>query len=352
MKKIIAITTSILILSIACSDKKETEEKNINELSSTFDSTELQTTELEEKEELDKSFFMNYKFKPGEVLKYRMTIFSRSDQHMEADTIMDNSVEQKLIYILNLNTVSVDEESIAEIQCTVKSINMEASGMGNEVSYQSGIEIDSSELAKFAEHESFINTPFSLRVNKNGRLIEIYKIDKIMNRFLSLRGLQDSVRTEDLPILKQDLSERVIKPFISQIIREFPNHKMAIDSIWSYQRQSIPVMTFNIEFTNVYRVGNLELFEDEKVAVIDPTVKTKVTGESTYSEGGVNYQFEKPISSASGKIYFNLDRGLVQKSRTETRMENAFTVEMPTPQGMQKGDTREVTTNVNVLELL
>jgi hypothetical protein len=265
---------------------------------------------------------------------------------------MDSKVEQTLIYILDLKTVSVDEDSIAEIECTVRSVNMEASGMGNEVSYQSGSGIDSSELAKFAEHESFINTPFSLRVDKNGRLIEIYKIDKIMNRFLNLRGLKDSIRTEDLPMLKQDLSERVIKPFISQIIREVPNHKMAIDSTWNYKRQSFPVMTFNIEITNVYKIGKLELFEGQKVAVIDGTIKSKVSGEKTYSEGGVNYQFETPISSASGKIYFNLQRGLIQKSRTETRMENAFTVEMPTPQGMQKGNTREVTTNVNVLELI
>jgi hypothetical protein len=352
MNKIIAITTIFLLVLIACDNKKETDKKSIEELGSTFDSTELPTTELEEKEELDKSFFMNYKFKPGELLKYRMSIFSRNDQHIEADTIMDNSIEQTLIYLIDFKTLSVDEDSVAEIQCTVRSINLEASGMGNEVSYQSGAEIDSTELAKFAEHESFINYPFSLRVNKNGRLIEIYKIDKIMNRFLSLRGLEDSVRSEDLPMLKQDLSDRVIKPFISQIIREVPNYKMSIDSSWTYKRQSIPVMTFSVDYTNLYKIGKVELFEDEKVAVIDGAVETKVTGDNTYSEGGVNYQFEKPISSASGKIYFNLDRGLIQKSRTETKMENAFTVEMPTPQGIQKGNTREVTINVNVLELL
>jgi hypothetical protein len=111
-------------------------------------------------------------------------------------------------------------------------------------------------------------------------------------------------------------------------------------------------MTFNIDYKNVYKMGKIELFEDQKIAVINGTIETKVEGSTSYSEMGINYQFEKPISSASGKIYFNIDRGLVQKSKTETRMETAFTMEMPSPQGMQKGKTREIITNTNVLELL
>ncbi len=351
MNKYLFIAASLFVLIAGCGQNSEQDKKSSSELSSTFDSSSLKTTELKQ-DDANAPFFIQYKFKPGETTKYRMTIFSRNEQHIEADTIMDGVIEQKIIYLIELKTISLDEDSIAEIQCTVNSINLKASGMGNEVTYQSGARIDSTDLSKFAEHESFINNPFNLRVNKFGRLIDIYKIDKIMNRFLSLRGLIDSVKTEDLNKLKQDLSERVIKPFIVQIIRELPAHKVAADSTWSYQRQSIPVMTFNIDYKNVYKMGKIELFEDQKIAVINGTIETKVEGSTSYSEMGINYQFEEPISSASGKIYFNIDRGLVQKSKTETRMETAFTMEMPSPQGMQKGKTREIITNTNVLELL
>jgi hypothetical protein len=351
MKKFVLLIGSLLLIIIACNDKPDQEEKSTKELSSTFDSSSLQTTELIE-EESDQSFFMHYKFKPGETINYRMSIVSQNEQHFEADTIMDSSFEQTLIYLINFKTISIDEDDITELQCSVNSINLKASGMGNEITYQSGTQLDSAELIQFAEHESFVKNPFNIRVNKSGELIEIFKTDKILNSFLSLKGLSDSVNAEEKAVLKQDLSERVIKPLIAQIIREVPKIKIAKDSSWTYERQSIPILTFNVDYKNLYKIGNLEMFEDQKVAVINGTIETKVEGESTYSEGGVNYQFEKPISSASGKIYFNLDRGLIQKSRAQTRMETAFTMEMLTPQGKQKGKTREVVTNINVLELL
>ena len=91
---------------------------------------------------------------------------------------------------------------------------------------------------------------------------------------------------------------------------------------------------------------------EEKLAVINGIVETSVEGKQDYTERGVTYRFEKPVSSASGKIYFNLDRGLIQKSRTQTRMETFYKMEMPTPQGTKKGNAKEIITNTNVLELL
>ena len=88
------------------------------------------------------------------------------------------------------------------------------------------------------------------------------------------------------------------------------------------------------------------------IAVINGKVDAKITGENTYSERGINYQFDTPITSASGTIYFNLDKGLIQKSRTETRMQSNYRMEMPTPQGTKKGSASENTSNINVLELL
>jgi hypothetical protein len=114
----------------------------------------------------------------------------------------------------------------------------------------------------------------------------------------------------------------------------------------------MPVMVFQIDYTNLYKVEKFEKMDDEVIAVIDGVVDVQVSGEPTYSEQGINYKFEMPISSASGKIYFNVDKGLVQKSKTQTRLETAYTMEMATPQGLQKGSTREVIINRNILELL
>lgn len=351
MKYLITLILLSTLILFSCQQKKtEENQKSEQEVASTFDSSALKTSEtIMDKQ---KNFFIKYNFKPGESFKYRMTVISQNEQSIQADSSMTTALEQTLIYIINFKTLSLDEDSIAELQCTFTAVNLKANVNGKEITYQSDAKHDSTEKVKFAEYESFVNNPFNIRVGKDGNLVEVYKTDKIMNRFLSLRGLEDSLNTQDKVLFKEDLGNRSIKPLLVQIFREVPEHKVAIDSSWSYKRESLPVLVFKIDYTNIYKIEKLEMLNDEMIAVINGKVDAKITGEKTYSERGVNYQFDTPITSASGTIYFNIDKGLIQKSRTETRMQSSYRMEMPTPQGTKKGSASENTSNINVLELL
>jgi len=351
MKSLITITLLSIALFFACQQKKTEEEQKINEeVASTFDSTALTTTTVDENE--DQSFFFKYKFAPGESFKYRLTTISERNQSITTDSTMSDKLTQTIIFILNLKTLSLDADNVAELQCTFSSVNLKANANGIDINYQSGSKMDSTERQKFPEYESFLNIPFNLRVGKQGEIIDIYKFDKIMNKFLSLRGLSDSLTAQEKIMAQQDMTNNSVKPLLAQIFREVPEHKMSKDSTWSYKRESLPIMVFQIDYENLYKVEKLEMLGEEKLAVIDGTIKIKVNGSQTYNEKGINYFFEKPISSASGKIYFNLDKGLIQKSRSQTKMENSYSMEMPTPQGVKKANASEVTSNVNVIELL
>ena len=114
----------------------------------------------------------------------------------------------------------------------------------------------------------------------------------------------------------------------------------------------MPVLVFQVDFENQYKVSSLEMLDDQKLAVITGSVKTSVTGEQNRTERGINYHFDKPKTTATGKIYFNLSKGLVQKSRTESKIENGYSMKMPSPEGEKKATAKEITNNVNVLELL
>ena len=351
MKYVLTLLILSILISFACQQKKaEEEQKSTEEMTSTFDSSSLPTTKVDMDE--NQSFLLKYKFKPGESFKYRMAVISQNEQSIEADTSMSAIMDQTIIYMLDFKTISLDKDSVAEMECTFTSVNLKANVNGTDVSYQSGSLIDSTEKVKFAEYEAFLNNPFYIRVGKHGELIEIYKTDKIMNRFLSLRGLSDSLSTQDKVLFKEDMSNRSIKPLLVQILREVPGHQLAKDSTWSYKRESLPVMVFQIGYTNLYKIEKLEMLGDDRIAIVDGVVQTKVTGNQAYSERGINYQFDKPITTASGKIYFNLDKGLIQKSRSQTRMETSYRMEMATPQGTKKGSAREVVASTNVLELL
>ena len=351
MKNIlIIILVSIITFSACQSEKKGKDEKSTQEISSTFDSTALQTTSIDSGEQ--KPFLMRYKFMPGESVKYRLTTISKTEQSMKADSTMSESFDQTIIFIIDFKTVSLDQDSIAELECTFTSINLKASARDQEFNYQSGTQIDSSKRVQFAEYEALVNSPFNVRISKLGAVVDIYKADRILNKYLDLKNLTDSVDAQQKILAAQDLSDRSIKPLLTQIFREVPKGKVGVDSTWNYKRESLPVLVFQVDYENHYKVSNVELLGDDELAVITGSVKTNVKGETKRTERGINYNFDKPVSKATGKIYFNISKGFIQKSRTESRMQNGYTMEMPTPQGIQKATASEITTNTNVVELL
>lgn len=351
MKNLFILVLVSLVIFTSCQKEKSKEEEKIQEeVASTFDSTALPTTTVDDSK--DQSFFFRYKFVPGESFRYRLTTISQNQQTMKTDTTLTDKLDQTIIFILDFKTVSLDDDSVAELQCTFSSVNLNANANGIDIVYKSDAEMDSSERNKFPEYEAFLKNPFNLRVGKLGEIIDIYKIDKIMNKFLAMRGLTDSLTAQEKVTAQQDLTTRTIKPLLAQMFREFPERKMAVDSSWSYKRESMPVLVFKVDYENKYTVDKVEMLGKDKLAVISGSIKTTVTGEQTHNDRGMVYKFEKPVSTAGGLIYFNLDRGLIQKSRTQTTMKNSYSMEMQTPQGPKKANATETTSNVNVIELL
>ena len=353
MKKLLTITLLAIFIFASCQNEKnenENETESSKEMTSSFDSTALKTTTIDTDE--DRPFLFRYKFVAGETFKYRLTTIAKSEQTIVADTTMSEKMSQTIIFIMNFKTLSLDEDSVAELECTFSSVNLKANAQGNDVTYQSGAQMDSTERVKFAEYESLINNPFNLRVGKLGAIIDIYKADRIMNKFLELRGLSDSLNAQQKVMASQDLTNQSIKPLVSQIFREVPEGKMGLDTTWNQKRESKPIMVFQVDYENQYKVASLEMLGEDKLAVVTGSVKTTVIGDPNYTERGIKYNFDKPNTIATGKIYFNLNKGMVQKSRTESRIENGYRMEMPTPEGIQKASAKEIGTNVNVIELL
>lgn len=347
MKNIFVFILLSLALFISCQkENKQQENQEQQNVTFSFDSTSLKTTALDNAEE--QSFFMRYKFIPGESFRYRLTTISERSQSIVTDSTMNDKMNQTIIFIINFKTLSVDKDSVAELQCTFSSINLKANAQGRDITYQSGTELDTTDRIRFAEYESYINNPFNLRVGKQGEIVDIYMIDKIINRFLSLRKLADSLTAQEKVMASQDLTNSSIKPILAQIFREVPANKMAKDSTWSYKRESLQVMVFKVDYENQYKIDNLEMLGDDKIAVVTGSIKTNVNGKSSFTEQGVSYKFDKPISTASGKIYFNLNKGRIQKSRSQSEMQNAYQME----QGTKKANAKEESSNVNILELL
>ncbi len=350
MLKYLLVLIAFSFIMISCGDKNNEPEKTLTDKEKySFDSTDLKTEGLDNS---GKPFIMEYKFKKGDKVVYRLTTISNNNQTIIMDTTISSGVNQKIIYLLDLIVKEVDEDGSTEAEIKINSLKLEASANGQTFNFEAGKDVDSVKTQQFAEFQALYNNPFSVRFNKKGDILEVFKADKISNKFLELKGASDTISVNDRNLIRQDLINGVLTPLITQVIRKVSDKEVYTDSTWQIQQAPIPLMVYQINYTNTYKVESVEKLDDNRVAVIDAGIDFKYTGESKVNQGNVSYSFQKPISTAEGKLYFDVDRGIQIKSRTKTRLEISYTMEANTPQGKQKGSRRDIITNTNILELL
>jgi hypothetical protein len=347
MKQLLIIL-SIILFFVGCS--KETEKPVEGKDIYSVDTTEMKTVQLENQNEL---FHIKYGFEKGKDYNYRLTNIAENTQQVNAnDTILSQTVRQNLTYLLNLKVLDIDIDSIYEVAFKVTSVKLEADANGEKFYFESGTSKDSLDKVRYSEYIAVLNNPFNVRVSKIGELIDVYKTDRIVNEFVKLKGVADSISAAEKDYLRKDMIERALKPIVVQIFRQLPNKMVAKDSLWTNPQEPTKLMVFQVQNTSTYKVKSLDLFNNEKIAVIDAGLNTVISGNNKVTDRGATYTFKKPITNAEGKIYFNLNKKCIQKSQTNSLVQISYTMEVPTPKGIEKGIRTEVVVNTNILELL
>lgn len=348
LNKTLAISILLLFILIGCGEKKD-EPIQLDESVFQIDSTDLQ---LEKVEDEQGPISLEYKFKKGDKFRYRFSSISVNEQNIQSDTTINTNLKQTISYLIDMEISEVDEDGIANVAFNIRSIKLDADANGEKFNIVTDNNSDSTKMEQFAEHFSLTNSPFSVRVDRKGDLIEFSRIDRMVNKFLQIRGLTDSVTTEEKGMLRSNFTQSAVKPLVLQIFRVLPESQVAMDSSWSIKQQPISMTVYQVNYENVFRISAFEKLGNDKIAVLDATVKSSVVGEDKAAEGGVTYTFTKPKTSAEGKIYFNVDKGMIQRSKTTTNVQFSMTMEAMSPQGLQKGTRTDKNINTNILELL
>ncbi len=348
MKKFLIILFLSTII-FGCGKKTSDKPSDLN-AKLKVDTTTIKTSPIDNP---NQKFNLAYKFEKGKSYQYRIASFSEDNLNIKADTNVTKKIKQSVIYIFNVALQNQDKDGVMEFSCEIKSILFNASDGGQMMMYNSGDANDSSDLERYAQYASLINNPFSIRVGKAGGILEIFHIDKIVNKFIELnKKAPSSVNQEQRDYLNNTVSQGSLKPLVTQLFRELPSNTIAKDSSWSFTQPPSPFLIFKLVNTNLFKVGGLEKYNGDTVAILDAGLKTIVTGDTKYEERGAKFNFTKPVTSADGAIYFNVTKGCVQKSNIKTHIHIYFTMEAPSPKGIQKGNKTEDITNTNIVELL
>jgi hypothetical protein len=346
MKNLIFLFLTTFIF-IGCSPKDKPVEKKVSENPDT--SGVLNTS----KDDAPPSqVVIAYALKKDNQYTYRLTSISNSMQQVISDSTMTQNLKQTITYLFEFNIADVEQDGVMDIKVDLKSVKLDANANGQKVSYQSGSKLSAADKQKFIEYEAVVNNPFSVRVDSKGEILEIYKVDKIASKFLDLQGLKDSVNADQKKQFQANIAESALKPLLQQIFRYLPKNSVNKNDIWSNEYPS-RLAVFDIQNIAKYKLLDFEKLNDDRLAVIDAGLEISSVGKEKVTERGVNYEFKKPEASGSGKIYFNLNKGCIEKSKTKTSLSMTVKMDMPkSPRGPMKATRKDYIENTNVLELL
>ncbi len=345
MKKLILILVTSALL-FGCGEKSNEQKPEGQKDQFNFDTTDIKASPVDNP---DQSFYLRYKLEKGETYNFRLTAISKDEQTITTkDTTMTQGMDQTMIYNLKFTPTAIDADSTIEMEAVISSIKVDGTFGDQPVHYQSGVTKDSADLVKFVQYESLVNNPFDIRVSHLGELLDVYRADKIVNKLLDLKGYADSLKAEEKTSLKNDITESLLKPMLGQVFRKVPVHKMANDSSWKIEQPPTQLMVFQAQNTSIFTITGIENLNGDLIADVDATLNTKITGKTKLTDRGINYEFKQPETTGGGKIYFNITKGLVQKTKLNTSVTTSFNMES---QG-QKGTKKEMISNTNILEYI
>ncbi len=342
MKKFLAFIFVVLLLS-GCG-KKTTEKK-----AGSKDTSEVNISPVKNP---NQQFVFRYKFVKGKHYAYKLAVFTEENQIIRADTTINDHIKQSLIYNVDISLDKTDKDSVMELTCNIGSIVLDALINGQFYTYRSGAKLDSTDMEKYAQYESLVNNPFNVSINKNGGVLEIFHVDKAVNKFLQIKGAENKANLEQKNKLRENIIEGALMPIVTQLFREMTPKTVARDSTWTYTQPATSLLVFKLNNTNRYKINDLKRIDNDVVAEIDANLHSVISGNTKFEERGAVYNFQKPETSANGTIYFNISQGLLQKSNVKTTLNISYTMEAPTPGGKRKGSKSEKITSTNVVQLL
>ncbi len=349
MKKLLVLTLFIIPLFIGCS-KKDEPKKEEKTFSTAFDSSDIKAVPI-----TDGSFSsveLNYAFTKGSEYHYRLTSFTEDNQLIkEVDTSVSRSIKQTLSYLLKLAVKDVDQEGIMEIEFTFTSVKLDASADGKTFSYQSDNKLSDKENSDFPEYKALVNNPFIARVTKKGDILEFFRTDRIANKLIELGGKKDSVSLEEKKLLQQQISEGALRPLLSQVFRKLPDNQVKKDSMWILTNPPAKFPFFEMSNTLNFKITEFDKYKESNLAVIDAGLTSQYKVSDRAKQAKVTVQ--SPTYKGEGKIYFNLSKGLVEKSKTNLYLTIEMSMMAPARTGgLQKVTQRQYTKTTNILELL
>lgn len=347
-----SLTIFLFLLGIAVSFSACTEEVKQTEPASTdilaVDTTDLKGTPIstEELGQVD----LAYNIPKGTTLTFKLTSITDETQSVRTDTFQQMNVNQKISYLIETKVEELETDQTLEISFTFKEIALEGKMNNESFSFNSGTVKDSADKQRYLEYIALINNTFSARIDKYGNILEIYRTTKIADKILELRNMKDSINAEQKQYFVQDVTDGALRPVVMQLFRKLPGKSVGKDSSWSFPQSPMSFQIFEIKNTHMFKLSSFEKIENSNYAVIDAGIQSLSALSPEAKANGIRMQ--NTGYSGSGKMYFNISKGVFEKSKTTTTLNVNLNLKAPRGAPFKEAIRLQKTKTINILELI
>ena len=342
MKKLLSVITLITFLIVAFIGCGKKENKGAG----------IQTDKLESIAVGNEKFSLRYKFEKGETFSYKLSTQLNNKEIVKADSTATSEVNQNLYYVFECEVLEVDEDQTAEMNIKVSAISLDATFNGKKINYKAGGKVSQEDKMRFMEYETIYNTPYRARVTSKGEVIEVSRIEKMVEKMNNMSPQKQNLTAEQKSVYAKQLGEQALKPITQMVFREQPDQQIMKDSTWE-KRIPQQLGTLTMEKIAKFKVLDFVKVGSDKAAKISALLSASFSGSNEGTENGITYNFGNPKISGDGMIIFNIDAGKLVKADTGTN--SVITVTMTGKNSLQKSSkTVRTTTSVNrtIVELL
>lgn len=161
-------------------------------------------------------------------------------------------------------TIADDDGTVKSVSTVYKSLKMkmEMGGMNFDIDSDKPSVLDSNNTGKdplramSSMFSGLINKPFIIKVDAEGRVLEISGFDKIINDMIDSLPMNESMKAQARASMKDQFNEQSIKDNFSQIFTIFPNKEVKVGESWEKSYSTGGKMP--AKFSTTYTVKEIE----------------------------------------------------------------------------------------------
>ncbi len=313
---------------------------------------EITKSKLESVDLKGEKVFLRYKFEKGNKFKYKLTTITSTHETIQADSLMQAKSIQTTTYIFDIKVIDVEVDNTGELDITISTLKVDADLNGQKITFDTNKNLTQEDKQKFFEYLTIHNTPYRARVNEFGEVIEISRLDKMIDKLNSLQPQKQNLTTEQKSQYAKNLENALIKPITQLIFRELPQKSLAKDSTWikNYPGQ---LSIFKIDNKITYKVEDFVKINNDRAAKLSANLSCSWMGNKKGEDNGIKYNFEDPKIKGTGSILFNIDKGILIRAETGTSVELVANLELKNEfQKSKKTIRKDFTSNKNIIEIL